>query len=84
MRAKLFSSNKHEALTYCIAKDTPSVEALRERPDLPSQKLSWIQRHDRESGDLHGIVMLAKGMPVALTDHIDRSPDKQLLRGKIG
>ena len=23
-------------------------------------------------------------MPVALTDHIDRSPDKQLLRGKVG
>ena len=23
-------------------------------------------------------------LPVALTDHIDRSPDKQLLRGKIG
>ena len=23
-------------------------------------------------------------MPVALTDHIDRNPEKQLLRGKIG
>ena len=23
-------------------------------------------------------------MPVALTDHIDRNPDKQLLRGKVG
>ena len=27
---------------------------------------------------------LVEGMPFALTDHIDRSPDKQLLRGKIG
>jgi hypothetical protein len=75
---------KDLAVTYCPAKDKPSVEALRERPDLPAQKLSWLQRHDRESGDLYGIVTLAKGMPVALTDHIDRSPDKQLLRGKIG
>ena len=30
------------------------------------------------------MVPLARGMPVALTDHIDRSPDKQLLRGRIG
>ena len=27
---------------------------------------------------------LVLGMPMALTDHIDRNPDKQLLRGKIG
>ena len=27
---------------------------------------------------------LIHDMPVAVTDHIDRSPDKQLLRGKIG
>ena len=78
MRAKLFASKKNEAVTYCLAKDTPSSEALRERPDLPAQKLSWLQRHGRESGDLYGAVMLVKGMPVALTDHIDRNPDKQL------
>jgi len=30
------------------------------------------------------MVPLIEGMPVALTDHLDRSPDKQLLRGKIG
>ena len=83
-RANLFASAVHEAITYCPAKDTPSPEALRERPDLPAQKLSWLQRHDRESGDLYGIVTLVKGMPVALTDHIDRSTDKQLLRGKVG
>ena len=32
----------------------------------------------------HMNVTLVKGMPVALTDHIDRSSDKQLLRGKVG
>jgi hypothetical protein len=57
---------------------------LRERPDLPAQKLSWLQRHDRESGDLYGVVTLIKGMPVALADHIDQNPEKQLLRGKVG
>ena len=27
---------------------------------------------------------LIQGLPVALTDHVDRNPAKQLLRGKIG
>ena len=30
------------------------------------------------------MLQLVKDMPVALTDHIDRSSDKQLLRGRIG
>ena len=84
LRAKSYAATHALAMTYCPAKDMPSSEALRERPALPTQKLSWLQRHDRESGDLYGIVSLVKGMPVALTDHIDRSPDKQLLRGRVG
>ena len=84
LRAKVLAAKQNKAVTYCPAKDIPTSEALRERPDWPAQKLSWLQRHDRESGDLYGIVTLIKGMPVALTDHIDRSIDKQLLRGKVG
>ena len=30
------------------------------------------------------MLLLAKGMLVALTDHIDRNPQKNLLRGRIG
>ena len=80
----MFAATDNETIIYCAAKDTVTPDALRERPDLPAQKLSWLQRHDRESGDLYGIVTLIRGMPVASTDHIDRSPDKQLLRGKVG
>ena len=43
-----------------------------------------MSRHDRESGDLYGILPLIKDMPVAMTDHIDRSLDKRILRGRIG
>ena len=46
--------------------------------------MAWLSRHDRECGDLYGMLPLIEGLPVALTDHVDRSPDKQLLRGKIG
>ena len=83
-RAQDFANTCGQAVTYVAAKDTPSTDALRERPDLPAHKLSWLQRHDRESGDLYGVLQLVKDMPVALTDHIDRSSDKQLLRGRIG
>ena len=69
---------------YCIAQDKPSVQALRERPDLPERKLELLSRHDRESGDLYGILPLIKNMPVAMTDHIDRSIDKRILRGRVG
>ena len=46
--------------------------------------MRWLQEHDRHTGDLPGMLILAHGMPVALTDHIDRSPDKLLLRGRVG
>ena len=69
---------------HCPAKDTPTADALRERPDLPSQKMSWVNRHDRESGGLDGVLLLMKGMPVAMTDHIDRSSEKRILRGRVG
>ncbi|CAK0847356.1 unnamed protein product, partial [Prorocentrum cordatum] len=41
-------------------------------------------RHGKESGALHGFLPIADGMPVALTDHADRSEDKNLLRGRVG
>ena len=37
-----------------------------------------------ESGDLYGLLPLIHRMPVALTDHIDRNPTKNLLRGTVG
>ena len=69
---------------YCIAQDKPSPAALRERPDLVERKLEFLSRHDRETGDLYGILPLIRGMPVAMTDHIDRNSDKRILRGRVG
>ena len=48
LRAKLFAKIRGASVTYVPAKDSPSTEALRERPDLPLEKLQWLQRHDRE------------------------------------
>ena len=57
---------------------------MRVRPDLPAQNVSWLNRHDRESGDLYGMLPLMIGMPVAVTEHINRSYDKIILKGRVG
>ena len=79
-----FAAAQNQGIMYCIAKDVPSNQALRERPDLPARKVEFLNRHDRESGDLYGILPLIKDMPVAMTDHIDRSIDKRIPRGRVG
>jgi hypothetical protein len=66
------------------SENMPSNYALRERSDIPARNIEFLSRHDRESGDLYGILPLIKGMPVAMTDHIDRSIDKRILRGRVG
>ena len=83
-RAQLFARARGLAIAWCAAKDKPSPETLRQRPNMVGQKASWLRRHDRECGDLPGMFPLVSGLPVALAEHIDRNPEKQLLRGKIG
>ena len=84
LRAQLFATHHRRAITYVTAEDMPSPDVLREKPGIAAEKIKWLQRHDRECGDLYGMLPLMHGMPVALTDHIDRNPEKQLLRGEIG
>ena len=83
-RARQYAASHKLGTTWTQAKDKPLPQTLQEKPDLVLQKLSWLSRHDRECGDLYGMVPLIQGLPVALTDHLDRNPDKQLLRGKLG
>ena len=84
LRAMQYAQHHQKAVTFAPAKDVISTQALAERPDLVSRKVEWLQRHDRESGDLYGVLPLVQGMPYVLTDHIDRSEEKQLLRGRVG
>ena len=84
LRAQSFASSTNTGILYGSAKDRPSIDALRARSDLPTQKIDWLNRHDRESGDFYGALPHMKGMPVAMTDHIDRSIDKLILKGRVG
>ena len=51
-----------------MAEDRASAEVLAEKPRLDEDKVAWLQRHDREAGDLYGALPLCIGMPVAATD----------------
>ena len=73
LRATAFAAKQNTGVMYCPAKDAPTQDALRVRSDLSSQKLHWLKRHDRESGDLYGVLPLINGMPVAMTDHVGKS-----------
>ena len=82
LRAQAWASAAGKQLHYAIAKDRISSAALREKPDVGKEKLTWLQRHDQDCGSLYGILPLCVGMPVVATDHLDR--DRGILRGCPG
>jgi hypothetical protein len=54
-----------------------------EDKSLRSKKVTWLSKHDKQCGGLYGMLLLVRGMPVYLTNHVDRS-DKNLLHGRSG
>ena len=52
LRAHTFAEKSQIGIMYCHARDTPTQDAMRIWPDLQSQKLQWLNGHDRENGDL--------------------------------
>ena len=55
-RAAEFAHTSGKRLVHIIAKDVPGTETLRQRPNIATEKLKWLQRHDRESRDLYGVL----------------------------
>ena len=51
---------------------------------MKADKEEWLTWHDKDCGDLYGMLPLVKGIPVMLEDHVSRSKEYSLLRGKIG
>ena len=83
-RALGFAKRQAKACVLIPATDTPTPQALKLDPSLGARRIEWLKRNDAETGRLYGVLPLAVDMPVALADHLDRAPDKQLLRGTVG
>ena len=84
LRAQKYALRQRQGIIYCPAKDILSTKAMRLHPDLSALKVSWLNRHDSESGGLHGMLPLMKGMPVAVNKNINRSYDIRILKGRVG
>jgi hypothetical protein len=67
-----------------MAEDIISAKALQIEPELGRRKVEFLRRTDKSCGDLSGIVPLVKQMPVFLTQHVDRDPERNLLKGRRG
>lgn len=80
-RTRRFASEQRKQIAWCFAKDTFPAGTLAADPNLPGRKLEFLQCHDRECADLPGLVPLVVGLPVTLSEHVDR--EKGLLRGTM-
>ena len=84
IRAQIYAASSGHAITWSQARDVGNSAVLADHPDICKAKLQWLQRHDRDCGNLYGMLPLIVGMPVVLTDHLDRNPNINLLKGKLG
>lgn len=83
-RSRRFAAEREEQLQWCMAEDIISAKALQIEPELGRRKVEFLRRTDKSCGDLSGIVPLVKQMPVFLTQHVDRDPERSLLKGRRG
>ena len=51
---------------------------------IAHEKEVWLSRHDRDCAGLYGMLPLANDLPMMLSEHFDRNPEKSLLKGRIG
>ena len=80
-RACLYAAQHEYQLLWCPARDKVRVDVLREDPSLPLKKQDWLRRHDRQCGDLLGMLPLVQNMKMVLTEHIDKDERYQMLKG---
>ncbi|MCS5585228.1 MAG: hypothetical protein NZ777_17185, partial [Pseudomonadales bacterium] len=81
LRSELYAAKHKKQILWCPAKDQATTDALREDASLAYKKKEWLQRHDRQCGDLQSMLPLVQGMPMILGNHLDRSPDRRMLKG---
>ena len=76
-----WAKERGEQLLRAAARDRPCHGGGQRLPYTVEDKILWLGYRDKECASLPGWLPLAKGTPVALGDHLDRSK-KQLLRGR--
>ena len=83
-RAKDFANVHQHRIQWCFATDLPLNADDRDlTPEqLDDKRWQWLAYHDQQTGHIASTVPLVPGMPVRLTDSVDR--DRMLYRGRRG
>jgi hypothetical protein len=84
VRALAYAAERNLPVTWSQARDKPCQKVLQGRTNVKEDKETWLTWHDKDCGDLYGMLPLVQGMPVMLEDHVSRSREYSLLRGKVG
>eukprot|EP00662_Eupelagonemidae_sp_cell21_P057755 gene57755-biopygen32796 len=88
-RTREFARSNGRSLLWSVARDTlgkgtKGQNRIRDRKEegVKIDKMTWLQHNDRRCVEFIQPWPLVEGMPVSLTDHIDKG--KQLLKGTEG
>ena len=84
LRAREFAKQNNVQMTWCYARDIPLHPGDRElqADALDEKRFAWLRRHDQETAHIPSVYPLAVGMPIRLTESVDRS--RQLYKGRKG
>ena len=84
LRAREYAKQNNVQLTWCYARDVPLHPGDRElrKEALDAKLYSWLRKHDQQTSHIPSLYALAKGMPIRLTESVDR--ETQLYRGRRG
>ena len=84
LRAREYAKLNQKELAWVQAKDVPKFQEDRAlAPDELRKKLAgWLERQDQETSNIMGLLPLVEGLPVRLTQTIDRA--RQLYLGRRG
>ena len=84
LRAREFANPTNVQLSWCYAKDIPLYPGDRDLKDdaLRAKLFAWLRKHDQQTSHLPSIYALAIGLPIRLTESVDRN--RELYRGRKG
>ena len=74
IRAQCFGNVVGKGVTWAVARDMPSQETLRANPEVKGRRLQWLNKHDKDCGNLYGMLPLVENMPLFLTEQLGRGP----------
>ena len=74
LRTREFAKENNVQLCWRYARDVPLHPGDRDLPlaALQAKLTAWLSRHDQETSHLTSILPLVVGMPIRLTENVDR------------